>query len=274
VAAVFAERWVYDLIIYLYALGLLFAFADLLHKNWRANRLALSLFIAVWMIQTVFIAFRLFELFPLLTPFDSLFFYSWAIVALTLLINWLYRMDLVVFSANLVGFAVLAINFFVARDTSRHLSRLLLSELVFVHVTMAFLAYAAFSLSAVFAVLYLIGDHLLKQKKWNRLLRLLPSLEHLQRLSYGFSLIGMPLLLSSIILGVIWAYQTNISGFWYDPKIIGSLIVLLLYAIQLYQKAKQRWHGRRLAWWSAVSFLAMLLNYWISVTGLSFHRWM
>nr|WP_302104820.1 cytochrome c biogenesis protein CcsA [Polycladomyces sp. WAk] len=209
-----------------------------------------------------------------MTPFDSLFFYSWAIVALTLLINWLYRMDLVVFSANLVGFAVLAINFFVARDTSRHLSRLLLSELVFVHVTMAFLAYAAFSLSAVFAILYLIGDHLLKQKKWNRLLRLLPSLEHLQRLSYGFSLIGMPLLLSAIILGVIWAYQTNIGGLWYDPKIIGSLIVVLLYAILLYQRAKQRWHGRRLAWWNVVSFLATLVNYWISVTGFSFHRWM
>ncbi|OYD08280.1 cytochrome C assembly family protein [Paludifilum halophilum] len=271
----FAEHWFFDFIIYVYAISLLCAFSDLLQANGRARRLALTLLVAVWLFQTGYLIWRAYDLFPVLTGVDSLLFYSWALVTFTLVINWFYRMDFVVFAANLVGFTVLAVHFFVLPDAENaRMAEPLLSELVFIHVTMAFLAYALFSLSAVFAVLYLVGNHLLKRKKWNQTLRRLPSLGRLQQFSYRLNMSGVPLLILALILGLIWAYQKVGGGFWYDPKIFGSLLVLLAYSIYLYQRVVKGWNGRRLAWWSLLSFSTVLLNYLISNAGLSFHHWL
>jgi HemX protein len=271
---VFAERWVIDFIIYLYTLSLLFSFSDLLHPNRRAHRLALGLLVAVWLAQSAFFAFRLSSWFPALTSFDALFFYSWMLITFTLLINAVYRMDLFVFSANLISFVVMTINLFVARDSGSPVSEILLSELVFIHVTMALVAYAAFSLSAVFSVLYLIGNTLLKQKRWNRVLRLLPSLDRLQSFSHRWVLIGVPLMLLSMILGLIWLHQKVPEAPWYDPKIAGSLLVFAAYGVHLYFRLTGKWQGRRLAWWNLLSFFTVLVNMSISGTGLSFHRWL
>ena len=270
----FTERWIIDFIIYLYALSLLFSFSDLLHPNRRANRLALGLLVAVWLSQSLFFAFRLSSWFPALTSFDALFFYSWVLITLTLVINAVYRMDLFVFSANLISFAVMAVNLFVARDSGSPASEILLSELVFIHVTMAFVAYAAFSLSAVFAAFYLIGNFLLKRKKWNRVLRLLPSLDRLHSFFHRWVMIGVPLMLLSMILGLVWLHQRVPGTPWYDPKIAGSLLVLTAYGLHLYFRLSGRWRGRRLAWWNLLSFFTVLLNMWISGTGVSFHRWL
>lgn len=270
----FTERWIIDVIIYLYALSLLFSFSDLLHPNRRAHRLALGLLVVVWLSQSLFFAFRLASWFPALTSFDALFFYSWVLITLTLVINAVYRMDLFVFSANLISFAVMAINLFVARDSGSPVSEILLSELVFIHVTMAFVAYAAFSLSAVFAAFYLIGNFLLKRKKWNRVLRLLPSLDRLHSFFHRWVLIGVPLMLLSMILGLVWLHQKVPGTPWYDPKIAGSLLVLTAYGLHLYFRLSGRWRGRRLAWWNLLSFFTVLLNMWISGTGVSFHRWL
>lgn len=136
----FAEHWFYDFIIYVYALSLLFAFADLLQPNPSARRLARVFLVIVWVFQAAFFASRVYEAFPMLTGFDSLMLYSLAIITFTLIIYKWYRMDLFVFCANVVGFTVAAVNIFIAPETVSSLQELLLSELVFIHVTMAFLA--------------------------------------------------------------------------------------------------------------------------------------
>ena len=201
-----SERWLIDLIVYIYTLSLLFFFSDLLHPNRRAHWLALGLLVVVWLAQILFSPFAWPPGFRR-SHLDALFFYSWVLITLTLVINAVYRMDLFVFSANLISFIVMAINLFVARDSASPVSEILLSELVFIHVTMAFVAYAAFSLSAVFAVFYLLGNFLLKRKKWNRVLRLLPSLDRLQSFFHRWVMIGVPLMLLSMLLGLVWLHQ-------------------------------------------------------------------
>lgn len=269
----FAQRWFYDLIIYIFAFSLLFAFSDLLQPSRRSRRLALTFLVTVWVFQTVFLAWRLNEHFPALSGTDSLLFYSWALVTLTLVMNRLYRNDFLIFSANLVGFGFLAANLYLTSG-SEPLAKSLLSELVFIHVTMAFLAYALFTLSAATAVLYLIGSDLLKRKQWNRTLRRLPSLGSLQHFSNRMVIMGVPLLLLALILGLVWAYKKVGGGFWYDPKIFGSLMVLAAYSIYLFQRAVRGWNGQRLAWWNVISFLTVVFNYLISNAGFSFHQWL
>lgn len=270
----FAEHWIYDFIIYVYALSLLFLFSNLVHPNYRSHRLALGLLMVVWTAQTAFFTWRAYQNYPVLVGLDTMLLYSWTLVTFTLLINRIYRMDFVVFVANMVGFTVLSIYFFIMPKPDTETVGLLLSQLVFIHVTMAFLAYALFSLSAVFAALYLVGNYLLKRKKWNLTLRRLPSLGRLQQLSFRLNLFAIPLLIMAVILGMIWAYQKVAGGFWYDPKIFGSLLVLLAYGVYLYQFVVKGWNGQQLAWWGILSFLTVLVNYFISNAGLSFHQWL
>lgn len=269
----FAQHWYYDLIIYIYALSLLFSFSDLLQPNRRNRRLALAFLIAVWSFQTVFLAWKAALQFPVLMGLDSLLFYSWALVTATLIIHWYTGIHLFLFAANLVGFAILAAHFFTSPAESPA-AQVLLSELVFIHVTLAFLAYALFSLSTVFACLYLVGNRLLKRKRWNQTLRRLPSLGKLQLLSHRLNMGGVPLLILALILGLIWARETLGIASWLDPKVIGSLLVLGAYSTSLYQRTRKRWGGQRLAWWNVFSFLTIVLNYLISNAGLSFHQWL
>ncbi|MDR6226446.1 cytochrome C assembly family protein [Desmospora profundinema] len=269
----FAQHWYYDLIIYIYALSLLFAFSDLLQSNRRNRRLALVFLVAVWSFQTVFLAWKAVAQFPVLTGLDSLLFYSWALVTATLIINWFARIHLFVFAANLVGFAILAAHFFTSPAESP-VAKVLLSELVFIHVTLAFLAYALFSLSTVFSGLYLVGNRLLKRKRWNQTLRRLPSLGKLQLFSHRLNMGGVPLLILALILGLVWAHETLGPASLLDPKVIGSLLVLGAYSTSLYQKVRKRWGGQRLAWWNVLSFFTIVINYLISSAGLSFHQWL
>ncbi len=54
------------------------------------------------------------------------------------------------------------------------------------------------------------------------------DLAKLEKMSYVLNVIGVPMLLLSLILGLQWAF-IKLSNFqWYDPKIIGSLIILRL----------------------------------------------
>ncbi|MFD1395333.1 inner membrane protein YpjD [Kroppenstedtia eburnea] len=269
----FAQGWFYDLIIYIYVLSLLFAFSDLLQPSRRLRRLALLLLMTVWFFQTVFLTWTLSTRFPALSGTDSLLFYSWILVTLSLVLDRVYKNDFLIFSTNLPGFAFLAAHLYIAPE-SAPLSKPLLSELVFIHVTLAFLAYALFSLSAVTAVLYLFGCKLLKRKRWNQTLRRLPSLGSLQHFSNRMVMIGVPLLILALVLGGVWANKQMGGAFWYDPKIFSSIFVLFAYLIYLYQRAVRGWNGQRLAWWNIVSFITVVINYLISNAGFSFHQWL
>lgn len=159
------------------------------------------------------------------------------------------------------------------RHPSAAFEYLLLTELVFIHVTIAMMSYAAFSLACISGGLYLVSNHLLKEKKWNRLLRILPSLDRLESFSVWSVVAGAVFLLISVLLGIIYGYQTVGNRLWLDPKLWGTFWVMILYGWIIWQWTRTRLTGRRLAWWSSLSFLSILLNYFITRTGVSFHQW-
>ncbi|MCF6092667.1 cytochrome c biogenesis protein [Microaerobacter geothermalis] len=270
-----ALGWLYDVMIYMYALSVLFYFADFLSSNQRANRVAFWLLAVVWGMQTAFFMFSMLEkdYFPVLTLFETLFFYSWILVTLSLILNYFFKMDLFVFFTNVIGFSVLALNLFASHDTSPVVTEQLTSKLLFIHITMALLSYGAFSLSFIFSMMYLIQNKMLKKKQWTPLLRRLPSLDQLELFSFRLNVIGIPILLLSLILGIIWATVKVPGPFWYDPKVLMSLIVLFAFGFSLYQRITSRWMGKKLALWNIVAFTTVLLNYLVSGLYSSFHLW-
>jgi HemX protein len=268
--------WLYDITILLYALSVLGYFIDFLQNSRKVNQFAFWLLSIVWVLQSAFLVTQIIEIggFPILTPFEGLFFYAWVIVSLSLLINWFFRVDFFVFFANVLGFSIMAINLFATREqASSLLTEQLMSELSIIHITMAFLSYGAFSLSFIFSIMYLILYQMLKRKKWNKRLRRFGDLSQLEKLSYLCSVLGVPLLLLSLILGIVWAILKVDQFSLFDAKVIISFFVLGAYSTYLYQKVAREMEGRSLALWNVAAFLIVLINVFLSGTLSEFHFW-
>ncbi len=270
----FVERWFYDFLIYLYALSLLMSFSDLLYPNVRSRRLSMGLLIAVWIIQSTSFIVGLFSFWTITSPLDARFIFSWTLVTFTLVMHgWYRRIDLLIFCANVMGFVILVFHVFTISNMSYESAQMLLTELGFVHISLSILSYAAFSLSSICSSLYLLNNYLLKKKKWNRLLRRLPSLDRLQVFSRNLLLVGIPLFFIAMLLGFMWIYQLMGYLFWNDLKILFSIFVFLFYGFILTQWVRNRWHVRRIAWWNSLAILTIFLNMFVSGLPVSFHYW-
>ena len=267
---------IYELVVVLYAISVLLYFIDFLLNNRKANRTAFWLLAIVWVLQTFFLLFRMIETgrFPILTIFEGIYFYAWVLITLSLLINRFLRVDFLVFFTNVIGFFVMALHTFVPmQDYSTVQGERLVSELLIFHITMAILSYGAFSISFVFSSLYVLQYHLLKKKKWGKRLIRLGDLSRLDYLSYLLNVVALPLLLLSLLLGVMWAYMKLDQFHWYDVKVLGSFLVLIVYSIYLYVRISRGQQGKSMAFWNMASFLILLINFFLFGSLSNFHFW-
>lgn len=266
----------HEITVVLYAFSVLLYFFDFLHHNRKANRIAFWLLAFVWISQTTFLILYMIKTgrFPVLTIFEGLYFYAWVLVTLSILINHLLRVDFIVFFTNILGFTVMAIHTFAPMQYHSHvMAKQMVSELLLIHITMAILSYGAFSLSFVFSLLYLFQYDLLKRKKWGKRLIRIADLEKLERLSYICAVIGVPMLLLGLILGLQWAFLKLPGMPWYDIKILGSFLLLSAYSIYLYLRTVRNQSGKKLALWNVGSFLIVLINFFLFGRLSSFHLW-
>ncbi|MGR3765232.1 cytochrome c biogenesis protein [Rossellomorea sp. NS-SX7] len=266
----------HELMIVLYAVSILFYFIDFLNKNRKANLFAFWLLAIVWVLQTIFLFLYMINTgrFPVLTIFEGLYFYAWVLITLSLVINRLLRVDFTVFFTNVLGFIIMAIHTFApVQVESRAMAEQLVSELLLIHITMAILSYGAFSLSFVFSLLYLLQFKLLKEKKWGQRLWRISDLSKLEKISYILNSIGVAMLLLSLILGMQWAFIKLPNFILYDPKIIGSFILLILYSTYLYLRIKKNVFGKSLAMLNVAAFLIILINFFLGSRLSSFHFW-
>jgi len=122
------------------------------------------------------------------------------------------------------------------------------------HVVLVLLAYTALSVGFLHAVLYLVQSRQLRRRRFGLLFRRLPSLERLERLSVGAVRLGVPLLAAALVWGQLWMYDLarrlppdlarHLSP--YDPKILASWLILLVYAVGLAGHRWWGWRGRRM----------------------------
>jgi HemX protein len=270
------QSWFYDAIIYLYALSLLFYFSDFANASRSAKRMGAGLLVFVWVLQTVYLAVSLYghRVQWVFSMFETLLFFSWLLVGASLAINRFFRIELLVFFVNVLGFAALALNFF----SNPHAVPILpewnvADELLFIHVTLAIASYAAFTVGAVLSGMYLFLHRQLKEKHWTSTMKRLPSLEKIDRFTYGAVIAGAPLLILSLALGLVWVTLQGDSRLFYDPKVINSLFILAAYAFYLMQKLSLRATGKRLAYWNLGAFAFVVLNFIVSNLISNFHAW-
>ncbi|KMY21693.1 cytochrome c biogenesis protein [Bacillus pumilus] len=258
----------------IYALSVLFYFIDFLQHNRKAGKMAFWLLSIVWLLQTVYMFYIMMETdrFPVLNVAEGLYFYTWVLVTLSLVLTKVLRVEFIVFFTNVIGFSLMAIHTFTPSDLhSAELTGKLTSELLVIHITMAILSYGAFSLSFAFSLLYLFQYRLLKKKKWGKWLLRIEDLSKLDHMAYVLNIIGVPMLLLSLILGIIWAYISYDTLYWTDTKVLGSFIMLFLYGVYLYIRLVRNMQGKVVALWNVGSFLVLMINYFLLGSLSTFH---
>jgi ABC-type transport system involved in cytochrome c biogenesis permease subunit len=101
------------------------------------------------------------------------------------------------------------------------------------HVALIVFANAGFIFGAVSNGLYLYQGSQLKRHKSSRLSRRLPSLATLQNVGRRAIALSYPVYTAGLLLGIIRAVQVDVEGWWLDPRIMMSGLVLFTFAAYL-----------------------------------------
>lgn len=146
------------------------------------------------------------------------------------------------------------------------------SNLLGTHVFSALLGYAGITISAVYGFLFLMLYNQLKQNKFGLLFDRLPNLEILEKLCFYSAVIGFILLTIAIIIGVIWLPQSNLNFSYADPKLLGTLLIWIIYGLGILRKIYGNLRGRKLVIVSIVGFILTISSTILSnFLAKSFH---
>jgi HemX protein len=170
---------------------------------------ALTAVLAAHTTLLVFLALR-FHRFPLGSLGEALLFLGWILALLHLLSEWsadTRRLGL--FTLSPAAACALPSIFLLSRELGVPAYR---GTLFIFHIVASLASYAAFSLAAVLAALYLTQHRNLKQKRFDLTFRKLPPLDKLDRLAATWAFLGTLLMIVSSVIGVWWVQRDDLSG--------------------------------------------------------------
>ncbi len=199
---------------------------------------------------------------PATSPHESLTFFSWAIVAIYLLIAVRYKQKVLGAFITPFAFLLLITASLLPREIIP-LAPVLESYWLPVHVILAFMGNAFFAIAFFLGIMYIIQQRYLKKRKLKGLYYILPSLETLDELNYRCLQFGFPLLTLAIISGAIWS-EYSIGAYWdWQPRQVWSLITWFLYAALLHGRLTVGWRGKKAAMLSGAAFMVLLGSFLI-----------
>ena len=146
-----------------------------------------------------------------------------------------------------------------------------------IHVTAMTLATGIFFVAAVLGLVYLAVDRHTRRvaagraQPGNGIVRRLPSIEQLDRLTYRTVVFGFPVWTFGVIAGAIWADQAWGRYWGWDPVETWAFITWVLYAAFLHARATAGWRGRRAHYIQLLGFAALVFNIMVVqvfITGL------
>jgi cytochrome c-type biogenesis protein CcsB len=193
-----------------------------------------------------------------------------AFVAVAIFLLVLIRRDLRFLGTFVIGLAVImlvaaAVAFWTPVG---HLVPALQSYWLIIHVSIAVISSALFTLTFAMSALQLVQAH--RQKTvaaggGDKLgfMRLVPSALSLENLSYRINAIAFVGWTFTLMFGAIWAEKAW-GRFWgWDTKEVWTFVIWVVYAGYLHARATRGWTGTRAAWLSIVGYLCVVFNFTI-----------
>ena len=135
-----------------------------------------------------------------------------------------------------------------------------------IHVTAMTLSTGIFFVAAVLGGVYLAVDRYTRKvaagraRPGNALVRRLPTIEQLDRLTYRTIVFGFPVWTFGVIAGAIWADQAWGRYWGWDPVETWAFITWVLYAAFLHARATAGWRGRRAHYIQLLGFTSLMFN--------------
>lgn len=143
------------------------------------------------------------------------------------------------------------------------------------HIAAAFIGYGLFTVKSFLAIAYLIQDRNLKRKNFGTAFQRLPSLEALDYLMHrqiGFAFLIFSI---SIAFGVFLAHRFGWGSLWpTDPKVAGTAMTWLVYAVLLHLRLTTDRHGRTMALVALAGLACVLISFLgVHLVGSSVHEY-
>jgi ABC-type transport system involved in cytochrome c biogenesis permease subunit len=128
------------------------------------------------------------------------------------------------------------------------------------HVAAALLGYTGISLSAVYGLLYLMLYHDIRASRFGIIYSRLPNLETLETMSIRSERLGFWALGLAILVGLFWLPRVFNDFSYWDPKLVATIAIWVLYAIGLAAKRRYGWQGRKMMIISLVAFCVVFFS--------------
>jgi cytochrome c-type biogenesis protein CcsB len=130
-----------------------------------------------------------------------------------------------------------------------------------IHVAVATLSVAVFTIGFSLGILYLVQDRLEASGRTGTFMARLPRARSLERLAYGVHIVAFPLWTFTVIAGAIWARQAWGSYWNWDPKEVWSFVIWVVYAAYLHARATTGWKRQNATWIALAGFVCLILNF-------------
>lgn len=198
-------------------------------------------------------------------PWGNLYEYftTGALIVIGVYLALLVKKDLRFLGTFLVGIALLmmcaaTIGF---PTPVAHLMPALQSYWLIIHVSVAVIASALFTVSFALSLLQLIKNSAKTSTgtTW-RWLAKIPSAEELENLSYRLITVAFVCWTFTLIAGAVWAEQAWGRYWGWDPKEVWTFVIWAVYAGYLHARATAGWKGNRSAYLSIIGFACIIIN--------------
>lgn len=258
-----ADRHYFLLAVVLYGLSTVYS-VFLWRKGFRRdNWINYLLLLAAFALHTSSMARRGFSLqhCPVNNLYEATQFIAWTIVATYLVLGLMPRLRFLGAFASPVLLLMGVFALMPALDPPHGPAPDFGNGWVSLHAALIFLAFGAFGLGSIAALMFLTQEHDLKFHKLRAILSLLPPIQRLEKIAGGLVLTGFILLTAGLALFPLLPEPKTAAESKFDPIILWSGLVWLVYLILLVM----RWRGqggRRFAWVALGSFAFILLTFW------------
>jgi ABC-type transport system involved in cytochrome c biogenesis permease subunit len=143
------------------------------------------------------------------------------------------------------------------------------------HVTLNTWAYAAFALSFVLSLIYLIQDRLLRSRRLGAAFWRFPALDVLDRMARSSVYVGLLALVAGVAMGLVWQHRLSGGYSLGDPKVLITVAILAVYLAYLWLARNASWRGARAALLCAMNFVVVLFSYtFVNLYLTRFHRFL
>jgi len=129
-----------------------------------------------------------------------------------------------------------------------------------IHASMVIFAYAAFLVTFLAGVMYIVQERQLKLKRFGSKLFRLPALDTCDDISYKSMSIGFIMLTLGMVTGIMWSGLHD-GIYWHgDPIEIITLLIWFTYFFMIHYRVTAGWRGRRAAIVAIIGFVFDLFS--------------